>query len=204
MKSVFRRVFYGLKVSQVIQFLTYSDILMLSGWGLVNPIIAVFFTEQVKGGTIALAGLASTTYFLTKSILQIPVARFIDNRRGEWDDWWVMVMGSLIITTSAFSYIFVSLPWHVIAVQILYGVGGALSYPAWLAIFTRHIDRREEGFEWSLYFTSVDIGAALTGGLGGLLAASYGYKLVFVIVGVASLIGTLFLAGITRKLRKTV
>jgi MFS family permease len=192
----------GMKVNRVIEFMTMSDFMMLSGWGLISPIIAVFFTNQVVGGSVALAGLASTAYFLTKSILQIPIARFIDLRRGEWDDYYVMMAGSLIITISAFSYIFIKYPWQVILVQVIYGIGGALSYPSWLAIFTRHIDRREEGFEWSIYYTATDIGAALTGGLGGLLAASYGYHLVFIIVGVMSLLGTIFLSGVTRELKK--
>lgn len=202
MKNYFRSLVMGMKVNRVIEFMTMSDFMMLSGWGLISPIIAVFFTNQVVGGSVALAGLASTAYFLTKSILQIPIARFIDLRRGEWDDYYVMMAGSLIITISAFSYIFIKYPWQVILVQVIYGIGGALSYPSWLAIFTRHIDRREEGFEWSIYYTATDIGAALTGGLGGLLAASYGYHLVFIIVGVMSLLGTIFLSGVTRELKK--
>lgn len=200
--QVFKRLFVGLKVNRVIEFLTLSDILMLSGWGLITPIIAVFFTEQIEGGSVALAGLASTAYFLVKSFIQIPVARFIDIRRGEWDDYWTMIAGSLIITLSAFLYVFISLPWQVIAVQVLYGIGGALSYPSWLAIFTRHVDKGEEGFEWSLYFTTTDLGAALTAGMGGLMAAAFGYKFLFVIVGILSLFGTVFLAGVTRELKK--
>jgi len=199
---IFKKLFVGLRVNRVIEYMTLADVLMLSGWGLITPIIAVFFTEQVEGGSVALAGLASTTYFLVKSIFQIPIARIIDKRRGEWDDYKVMIAGSLIITTSAFLYTMVSLPWHVIAIQVLYGFGGALTYPSWLAIFTRHVDRQEMGFEWSLYYTATDLGAAFTAGLGGLLAATFGYNLVFLIVGVLSLLGTLFLAGITRELKK--
>ena len=198
----FKRLFVGLKVNKVIEFLTLSDILMMSGWGLITPIIAVFFTEQVRGGSVALAGLASTVYFLTKSFMQIPVARFIDLRRGEWDDYWIMITGSLIISLSAFLYIFVRLPWHVVLVQMVYGLGGSLSYPSWLAIFTRHVDRKQEGFEWSLYYTTTDLGAALTAGLGGLLAANFGYQLVFIIVGVASLWGTAFLGIMAHDFKK--
>lgn len=201
---IFKKLFVGLRVNRVIEYMTLADVLMLSGWGLITPIIAVFFTEQVEGGSVALAGLASTTYFLVKSIFQIPIARIIDKRRGEWDDYKVMIAGSLIITTSAFLYTMVSLPWHVIAIQVLYGFGGALTYPSWLAIFTRHVDRQEMGFEWSLYYTATDLGAAFTAGLGGLLAATFGYNLVFLIVGVLSLVGTFFLAGITKELKKGV
>ena len=195
-------MFYGLKVNKVIEYMILSDIMMLSGWGLITPIIAVFFTDQVVGGSVALAGLASGAYFGVKSILQIPIARYIDARRGEWDDWWIMIIGSVFITISAFLYVFVKLPWHVIAVQIIYGVGGGLSYPAWQAIYTRHIDKREEGFEWSLYYTATDIGSAVTSGLGGFIAATFGYKYLFMVVGIMSLLGTMFLAGITANLKK--
>jgi len=201
MKSLLKRYFSGVKINKVIEYLTFSDILMMSGWGLISPIIAVFFTEQIIGGSVQLAGFASAAYFLTKSIVQIPVARYIDLRRGEWDDYKVMITGSLLITLSAFLYIFIKYPWQVFIVQIVYGVGGAFSYPSWLAIFTRHIDKKEEGFEWSIYFTMTDIGAALTSGLGGLMIAQFGYQPVFAIVGVLSLVGTIFLAGITRNLK---
>jgi DHA1 family quinolone resistance protein-like MFS transporter len=191
----------GIRINKVIQFLAYSDIVMLSGWGLINPIIAVFFTEQIVGGDIALAGLAATTYFLVKSLLQVPVARFIDLRPGEWDDYMVMALGAVIYTVCAFLYIGVYLPWHVFAVQILFGVGSALYYPAWLAIFTRHTDDNQEGLEWSLYFTGSDLASALTAGFGGLLVAYFGYQTVFLIVGVASLVGMVFLLSIGRDMK---
>lgn len=202
MRSLFKRYFSGIKINKVIEYLTFSDILMMSGWGLISPIIAVFFTDQIKGGTVELAGFASATYFLTKSVVQIPVARFIDVRRGERDDYLVMIIGSLFITLSAFSYMVIQYPWQVFLVQIMYGIGGGFSYPSWLAIFTRHIDRKEEGFEWSIYYTTIDLGAALTSGLGALLVTQLGYKPVFAIVGILSFLGTLFLAGIAHNLRK--
>jgi|SRR3972149_7864523 len=202
MRTLLKRYFSGIKINKVIEYLTFSDILMMSGWGLISPIIAVFFTEQIVGGSVKLAGLAAAAYFLTKSVVQIPVARYIDVRRGERDDYWVMIIGSLLITISAFLYIVIQYPWQVFLVQVIYGIGGGFSYPSWLAIFTRHIDRKEEGFEWSIYYTTIDLGAALTSGLGALLVAQLGYKPVFAIVGVLSFLGTLFLAGIAHNLRK--
>ncbi|OQA83444.1 MAG: hypothetical protein BWY29_00302 [Microgenomates group bacterium ADurb.Bin238] len=74
MKKVFARLAGSLKISRVVQFLTYSDIMMLSGWGLINPILAVFISEQVVGGGVELAGMAATVYFVVKSVVQIPVA----------------------------------------------------------------------------------------------------------------------------------
>ena len=189
-------------INAVVQFLTYSDILMMSGWGLVLPIISVFFSDQIAGGDVKFAGLASTVYFIVKSVVQIPVARMVDKHRGEKDDFWVMVVGSMLISLSAFLYMFATTRAHVYGIQVLYGIGGALSYPTWLAIFTRHVDKNREGLEWSLYYTSVDVGSALTAGLGGLLAASFGYQFLFWLVGVSSIAGTMFLIGVREEMKK--
>jgi MFS family permease len=195
--------FKNVKINPVIRFLTYSDILLLSGWGLVNPIIAVFFADHIEGGSVRVAGLAIMIYFLVKSIIQIPLARVIDLKKGEEDDYWWMLWGTLLIAIAPFLFIWASVPWHVYAIQVVHGIGGALSYPTYLAIFTRHIDKHEEGLEWSIYYTTTDLGAALTAGLGGYLVSLVGYDLVFYAVGVASVVGTLFLLGVKKYLKKT-
>jgi len=103
--------------------------MMLSGWGLINPILAVFISDQIVGGGVELAGVAATVYFVVKSVAQIPVARWNDMRRGEWDDYWVMIAGSLLITLSAFLYIWVRYPWQIYVVQTIGGLGGGVVIP---------------------------------------------------------------------------
>ena len=195
--------FKNITINRVIRLLTYSDILLLSGWGLINPIMAVFFADNIEGGDVKVAGLAIMVFFLVKSLLQIPLARIIDLTKGELDDYWWMLIGTFLISISPFFFIWASLPWHVYVIQVIHGVGGALSYPTWLAIFTRHIDKHEEGLEWSIYYTTTDLGAALTAGAGGYLASLLGYDALFYVVGVLSIIGTLFLFGVKGHLRKT-
>lgn len=201
MKNLESKIKRRFDINIVVQFLTYSDILMMSGWGLVMPIISVFFSENIAGGDVKFAGLASTVYFVVKSIVQIPVARLVDKHKGEKDDYWIMIVGSLLITISAFLYMLAKTTWQIYGIQVLYGLGGALSYPTWLALFTRHIDKNREGLEWSLYYTAVDVGSALTAGLGGLIASSFGYQFLFWLVGVSSLAGTMFLAGIKSEIK---
>jgi len=58
-------------------------------------------------------------------------------------------------------------------------------------LFTRYIDKGLESFEWGLNAVSVSLGQAATAALGGLLAEKYGFKLVFILVGVFTLIGSL-------------
>jgi MFS family permease len=189
-------------INRVVQYLTFSDIMMLSGWGLVMPILAVFVTEKIPGAGVEEAGIAMTIYFLVRSIAQIPVARHIDSLRGEKDDFKVLITGSTILSLSAFLFIFASEPIHIYLIQIINGFGTALSYPTWLAIFTRHVDKNQEAMEWTMYNTTVDLGTAAAAGIGGFLAGKIGFDYLFLVVGIMSLTGTLFLTGIIRYLKK--
>lgn len=190
------------KINRVIQFLTYSDILMLSGWGLISPFLTVFFADNIPDGSIAAAGFATTLFFLVKSVFQIPIAQYLDRGKGEKDDYWVMVVGSFLISAAAFFLYFATSMTHVYLIQILYGIGAAMAYPSWNAIFSRHLDKNKEAIEWSFYDTAVGVGVALSASLGGLLIENYDYQTLFLVVAVISTIGTLFLLGVKSYLMK--
>lgn len=202
MDSRIRRFISEIRVSRIIIFMTYSDILIVTGWGLISPLIAVFITEQIEGATIKTAGIASTIYFLTKSFFQIPFARIIDKWEGEKDDYISMMIGSLLVSITPFFYAFIKTPIQLFVVQFMYGLGGALSYPSWLAIFTRHIDKKQEGLEWSLYYTATDLGAALSASLGGFIAYEYGFRNIFFLIGIVNIIGTSILLLIKSDIIK--
>lgn len=136
------------EVNQVIRVLTFSDLIFMSGFGLLAPIFAIYITDQIEGATLAVVGIASTIYLVTKSLGQIPAAYFIDKIRGERDDYWSMVVGSLIVSAIPLLYIAISNVWALYLVQFIYGFSVAFTFPSWMAIFTRHVDKNKEGFEW--------------------------------------------------------
>ncbi|KKS73988.1 MAG: hypothetical protein UV45_C0016G0010 [Candidatus Azambacteria bacterium GW2011_GWB1_42_72] len=167
-----------------------GDIMFFSAFGLIGPIFAIFVTKQIAGATIATVGFAATLNLLTKAILQMPVARYIDRHKGEKDDFKFMVAGSTLVSVVPFIYLFVSMPWHLYLAQIVLGIGGALANPGWYAIFTRHIDRGREGTEWTLENIGVGLAAAGAAAVGGgVLAENFGFYNLFLIVGVLSLVG---------------
>lgn len=189
--------------NKVIKTLILSDIFILSGFGLISPILSVFFTDQIRGGGLGVAGLASTVYLVTKSALTLPIARYLDRKKGEEDDFAAMFWGSVLTSLVPFSYLVITTPIQVYAVQMIYGVGQALSYPSWLAIFTRHITKHKTGVSWGLYFTLTDVCGALTAGIGGALAAHFGFAPLFVLVGMVSLVGSSVLLLFYKELRKS-
>lgn len=188
-------------INPVIRFLTISDFLIISSFGLILPIFAIFVTKHIEGGNTEVAGIASAIYLITKSIGQIPIARFIDKIKGEKDDFWVLFTGSILFSLIPLAYVFISTPFQLYTVQFFYGFMVAMAYPTWRAIFTRHIDRNKEGIEWGVYQTLIDFGAAVSALAGGFMAYRFGFTPLFLTVSIFSLIGSLFLLFISKEMR---
>lgn len=188
--------FLSQKVNPVVKFLTISDIMILTSFGLITPIFAVFITEHIQGGTVEVVGVASSIYLFTKSLGQIPIARFIDKIKGERDDFWCMFIGSLGIVIIPLLYILIKTPLALYIVQFFYGLFAAVVFPAWMAVFTRHIDGEHEGMEWGVYRTMIDFGCAVAASLGGFLAYRFGFAPLFIVISIISLLGSLFLLGV--------
>jgi len=181
--------------NKVVKVLVSSDFFLNLGWGLLSPVFALFILEKVtiqdplKAAEVA--GLAALFYWISKSLLEIPIGSLLDRKHGEKDDLWFMIVGTFITSIVPLGYIISSEPWHIYLWQVVHAVGMAMSLPSWLAIFTRHIDKGKEGFEWSLETTSVGMGAGIAGGLGGIIAGYLGFNVLFILVS-----GLNFVAGI--------
>lgn len=188
-------------VNHVILTLVLSDFLVISAPGLLSPIIAVFLTTQIAGGTLATVGFATTIFWVIKSVVQVPVAHYADNRRGEADDFAMMLVGSCLASVvPLLYYFFANEVWHVFALEALNGIGYAMMVPTYLAIFTRHIDKYKEGTEWTLHSNAVGLGFAAAAGLGGLMAERYGFRVIFLLVSATMFLGTVILLSIRRDI----
>lgn len=170
------------KINKVIKALIFSDFLLSSGWGLISPIFAIFLLEHIDKNGAMVAGFASAIYWLVKSIIQPFIANYLDRNHGEKDDIWFLIVGYFIASFVPIGYIFSYNPWHIYLLQCLYAIGMACVVPTWAGIFTRHIDKGKENFEWSIESTSLGIATGLTGAIGGLVGSIFGFKLLFLAV----------------------
>lgn len=180
-------------INPVIRFLIISDTVLMGAAGLLGPIFALFITDFIKGGNEAVAGIAAGIYLFTKSILQIPVAHFIDKIRGERDDFWIMFIFTILIAFIPLLYLVISTPLQLYIVQFVLGFFTAFTFPTYMAIFTRHIDKEKEGTEWGVYFTLTDLIGAALAVVGGYIAVTEGFPALIVTVVVVSLFGALLL-----------
>ena len=104
-------------INKVIKILIFSDLVLNSAWGLIAPIFAIFIVQKIAAGSAAegakIAGFASLTYWVVKSILQIPIGKYLDKNRGEKDDLWFMAFGTFLAGLVPFGYLIASQSWHI-------------------------------------------------------------------------------------------
>jgi predicted MFS family arabinose efflux permease len=184
-------------ISKIVKVLIVSDFFLNLGWGFLSPVFAIFILQNIVSGNALkaaeVAGFAALSYWVSKSFLEIPIGHFLDKKHGEKDDFWFMVIGTSITVIVPIGYLFSSMPWHIYFFQVVHAFGMAMVLPSWLAIFTRHIDKGREAFEWSMETTSIGMGAGIAGGLGGILASYFGFNILFILVSTLSLIATILL-----------
>ena len=178
------------KINPLIRSMIVSDFLILSAFGIYGPIFAIFITNQIQGGTAMTVGLATASYWVVRSVFQIPISKLLDAQSGEKYNFLALITGSLIFSTVPFLFIFASLPWHIFVLQGFYGLGDSLAAPTYLSIFSAHLDRKKENVEWGTRSVLIGIGTSVTAIMGGYFADHFGFKIIFFITGVIALFGT--------------
>jgi MFS family permease len=193
---------FNLRINRIIKYLIWSDLVFWTGWGLINPIFAIFIIDKIQGGSAAVAGIASAIYWILKSFLRIPISIFLDACPGERDDFWFLFFGFFLAGLIPFGYIFASITLHIYLLQAIYGLAMAMALSGWSAIFTRHIDKGLEATEWGLDATSVGFGIGLAGAIGGWAVTRFGFNLVFALVGILGILSAFLLLVLEKEMKE--
>jgi len=187
-------------INKVIRILITSDFILQSGWGLIGPIFAIFLTQQIEGGSLAMVGFVAATYWITKSFVQPFIAYFFDFRKGEKDDFVFLICGMYIANLIPLGYFLSTQIWHIFLLEFIRGLAMACVVPSWSGIFTRHIDKGWEAFSWSIESTGLGIAFGLAAAFGGVIATILGFKTVFILVSFLGLISSSVLFLIRNKI----
>ena len=183
-------------MDKTVKLLILSDIFLITGFGLIDPFLAVFIKDRLINGTLIAAGFATTLFLITKSLVQLPFSKYVDNHKEKIK---YLIAGTLIISVVPFIFVLANRIEHIYLAQIIRGIGSGLAVPTWLSLFTTHIDKGKESYEWSIYVTLVSLGIAISGLVGATIASFLGFKFAFFIVGVLSLAGALVLLKLEIK-----
>src|SRR3989338_688171 len=185
-------------MNPIVRMLVISDFLVLAGIGFLGPILPIFIADQIPGGSVKVAGFASAIY-MAMWVLQIPVVRFLDRTRGDWDEYIFLVIGGFTTAAALFLFAFAETPLHIYLIQALAGLGRAIDLPAWYKIFTKKIDREKEGYDWGVENVTVALAVGFASALAGLIVDAYGFRALFLMAGGTATAGALILFILYRS-----
>jgi MFS family permease len=183
---------FRIKVNRLVKYFIFSDLAFLSGWGLLDPLFAVFVTRNIPGASLVTVGIMAAIYWVVKSSIQIPISIYLDKTDGEKDDFYALVSGILLASLTMFSFMAATKVWHLYVIQFFKALAFALYVTAWTAILSRHVDKEKVAFEWALDSTAVGFAIGITGLIGGWLA-NYSFSLIFLLGGLLGLAAALLL-----------
>ncbi len=177
-----------LTLNRIVSILIFSDLALLAGWGLITPIMSVFILENIPGGTLGAVGASVAVFWFTRALAQVPIASFLDRTAGEQRDFHALVLGLVLSAVAAFLTPLATTMQHIYLLQFLNGLGYALYVPSWSVLFTHHVDPDHTAMEWAIDRSVGGIATGVSGLLGGVVAATYGFPTVFIATGVLCMI----------------
>ena len=183
-------------MNRTMKMLMLSDIFVLTGFGLIQPILAIFINGGVAGGTVLTAGIASALFFLIKSLVQLPFGKYIDGHAKKMQ--WLMI-GTLLMALVPIIYVTAHSIYQVYLAESIYGLGSGLAYPTWLGLWSANLDKGKESFQWSIYSTSTGIGTAATGAAGAAISTILGFTVTFMLAGLLCLLGCFALLALEKR-----
>lgn len=188
-------------LNKIIKYLTISDFAILSGMSFLAPIFPVFVIDNIKGGSLEVVGFATGIHVFIRAILSLPVARYLDKKKGDLDEYYTLIFGSALLAISPLFYLIVSTPMELYFIQIVYGIGYAMAFPSWMSLFTRHAEKEREGSQWAVYSFVTSVGMAIASALSGFVATKFGFQAIFWMIFAITIFGTASLAIIYKPLR---
>ncbi len=181
------------KINPIIRSMILSDFFILSAFSIYGPIFAIFIVGQINGGSAETVGFATASYWIVRSVIQLPISKMLDRRESEQVNFIALITGSFLFSVVPFLFIFATQPWHIYLLQAMYGVGDSLAASTYLSVFSHHLDRKKENLEWGTRSILVGIGTSIAAVGGGFLADHYGFDVIFILTGILAIFGSCLL-----------
>ena len=170
-----------IKYNKNLYLLLLIDFLFNGSWSLIGPFFAVFITNQIKGGDISLVGLASLLFFIFKSLSSPIVGLICDRFYGIQDEIKFLKIGIILNSLSLLGYFFSYLPWHILFLEVIHGIGVSLYAPPRISLLMHLLKKNRGGFYFGLNDSVVGILVGFSIFLGSFFIKLFGFKTVFLI-----------------------
>lgn len=185
-----------------LKVLLLADFFMMFAIGMLTPIYAIFVKEI--GGDILAASGAWAIFTFTCGILIFIIGRWEDRVQHLEK---MVFLGYMLRCFTFIGYFFVANKFHLFGVQVLLGIGAAMTLPAYDSLYSKLLSKGHYASEWGAWEGMDKIVAGVAAIVGGLIASYFGFRVLFLVMFFSSLVGLfisakLFSKGFKRTVRK--
>ncbi len=167
-------------------------------WGIWMLAISVFL-NYVDRGALGIAmprmkteltlnaenlGLLASAFFWTYALLQVPAGWLVDR----FDVKWVLGIGFAIWTLATGLTGLATSFAGLLGLRLLLGIGESVAYPAYSRIIATRFPPEKRGMPNALIDAFSKMGPALSTLLGGLMVAQFGWRFLFIAMGLGGLV----------------
>jgi MFS family permease len=129
-------------------------------------------------------GMLFSAFFWSYAVLQILSGWLVDRYNVKW----VMAIGFFVWSIATVSTGFVNAYSTLLLLRILLGIGESVAYPCYSKIITENYAEHQRGLANALIDAGTKFGPALGTLAGGVLMARFGWRPVFIVLGLGSMI----------------
>ena len=110
------------------------------------------------------------------------------------------IVGSYALKALGFAgYLFVTRPYHLFAVQAVLGLAEAINAPAYNGLYTKNLTKGKFTLQWGLWDTTWYVAAGLGAIAGGIVAQTFGFRILFIVMISLSLLGLISASVLLHK-----
>jgi len=156
-----------------------------------QPLFALFVAKLDPNP--AMAGIAWSVNMFVLAVLILIFGKF-ENKLQHHEK--LVVLGYLLMSVGALSYLLVHSIWQLFAVQAFNAIGLGMSMPAFRTLFTKAEDKGRITVEWSFADANIRFATAAGATIGGLVLKFAGFSALFTLIAAIELMS----AGIAMSL----
>ncbi|MEK7570046.1 MAG: MFS transporter [Patescibacteria group bacterium] len=187
-----------IKTNRLFRVLVSSYALSTFSEGIILPIYAVF-VQQI-GGDILEASGAIAIFLVVSGVTTIFIHR---TRWSQTHRMQLLVYGWLLWVVGVAFYFFISNTLTLFVAQVIVALGNAIANPAFDAELDDHTDKKIKSYEWGIFEALQDIFAGVAAIVGGVVAATFGFKALIsfmVVFATISFLGILYYVRVKKRL----
>ena len=177
-----------------LRVLLLSSALYSLAGGLFGPIYAIF-VERI-GGDLLTAGTAYSAFALAAGIIIFFISKWEDKVKHQEK---LIICGYALACLGYLGYLFVRNPIHLFIVQITFGAATAIGASAYDGLYSRHLDKGKFISGWGAWESMNWITLAISASLGGFIANTFGFRTLFMIMFILSLLALIASFSLLKK-----